>query len=668
MLLLIAAAMALPLLVNSDIFKPALTKAIKTATGRDTTIEGPVQLSLLPDLKLETGKIALANADGFQEAPLATIDSSQLTIPWLSLLTKQLAVNQFTVKGLTLNLIRNSQGIGNWADWLSAPTPDPTPKELPKENDAQSTKQILSKMTLAALTTSEIHIEQAKIDWLDHQTGRHIEITELDMTTAPLVASEPFAITATLKFEDSQLELAKPLTIKLNTHAGIDKQSNAINLDHSQIDLSGIGDTPFGKTFSANINRITLVPKQSALAIHDGFLKTDILSATTHLKVDLSGDLPSVQGSVAIAPFNPSLMLQRLDINFGTLQPMNQLSIQAELHATPESLDLSNLLATIDDTTINGTLHIEQFSRPRIKAGLTVDNFNVDHYFSVKSAMTPSVWLAAGIISLPEGKLTKLDGNLQLSFNKLTIRGLSMQKLHLDFSLHDGIVNAEQSIKSYYQGSYLGQLTISPHHSHPSLKIDEKFDQIQIEPLFRDYQIQMPLTGLLTLSAQWQLNELQTANWLAGLNGQLKLHIKNAVYKGLNLPKIINGNGSPEHTPFSTISGSGIISNGILQNDDFVANAPLIHVDGKGNIQLSTGVLDYQMSVKLNHESTDSDPSKEQKSVGIHITGTLEQPNYSINIASLLSEKNKAKLDKIIDKVDTKLGHDLGKLLKGILR
>ena len=45
---LLLAAMAAPYLVDVEAYKPALTLAVKEATGRELVIEGPMRLSLLP--------------------------------------------------------------------------------------------------------------------------------------------------------------------------------------------------------------------------------------------------------------------------------------------------------------------------------------------------------------------------------------------------------------------------------------------------------------------------------------------------------------------------------------------------------------------------------------------------------------------------------------------
>jgi AsmA protein len=65
--------------------------------------------------------------------------------------------------------------------------------------------------------------------------------------------------------------------------------------------------------------------------------------------------------------------------------------------------------------------------------------------------------------------------------------------------------------------------------------------------------------------------------------------------------------------------------------------------------------------------------------INITVAGTLSNPTYTLDIAALLTEKNKAKIEKfveknlekidnIVEKIDKKLGPKVGDLLKGLFK
>jgi AsmA protein len=116
-----------------------------------------------------------------------------------------------------------------------------------------------------------------------------------------------------------------------------------------------------------------------------------------------------------------------------------------------------------------------------------------------------------------------------------------------------------------------------------------------------------------------------------------------------------------------------------MQNDDLVADSPRFRIDGKGSANLNTDGLDYQLVTRLkkNQDAPAEAERFHSTPAVIHIGGTFGEPVYTLDISALLTEKNKAKLeklldknkekvDKLLDKLDKKLGPGAGDLLKKI--
>ena len=115
-LLIVIAILTLPFFIDPNNFKPEIAAAIKDKTGRELTITGELKLSIFPWLGVSTGKMALDNAAGFQDKPFATLEESDIKVKLLPLLTKKIEVSRMVLKGLTLNLAKNPQGLNNWDD------------------------------------------------------------------------------------------------------------------------------------------------------------------------------------------------------------------------------------------------------------------------------------------------------------------------------------------------------------------------------------------------------------------------------------------------------------------------------------------------------------------------------------------------------------------------
>ena len=63
-LLIVAAAIAIPLVIPLDVYKGKIVALVEQTTGRDFRIAGPLRFSLLPSIALEANDVALANPPG----------------------------------------------------------------------------------------------------------------------------------------------------------------------------------------------------------------------------------------------------------------------------------------------------------------------------------------------------------------------------------------------------------------------------------------------------------------------------------------------------------------------------------------------------------------------------------------------------------------------------
>ncbi len=115
------------------------------------------------------------------------------------------------------------------------------------------------------------------------------------------------------------------------------------------------------------------------------------------------------------------------------------------------------------------------------------------------------------------------------------------------------------------------------------------------------------------------------------------------------------------------MSGTATITNGLVQNNDLVAESSKVRVDGKGTLDLNSEALDYKIDAKL-LDAEAAEPEQVKGAIAVNIAGTLDKPSYTLDITSLLTDKNKAKIDKLINKLDKKLGSDVGNLLKKFLQ
>ena len=695
--LILAAIFTLPFFIDPNDFKQEIAAAVKDKTGRDLSLTGELKLSIFPWLGISTGKMSLGNAAGFQDKPFATLEESDIKVKLLPLLTKEFEVSRIVLKGLALNLAKNQQGVNNWDD-LTAPD---TSKAAPSPSANKFGKQ--DKIgALAVLAIGGIAIDNARINWDNEQSGKHLIIKDVNLNTGIFSYDEPVTLDLSLVVLNPETKFTE--TIKLSTGLTVNKKLDTFVLRHSDLQTTTEGENVPGKSLTSNLTiaDASLDMTKQAVKVSGLLLKSNDVTLSAEITGNNINGKLFFQGSVTLAPFNPAKVLKQLGIAVPVMQDANALSdsaINFNVLATENSVDLQNLAMTLDDAQIKGSTSIKDFSRPVITFNVTADALDVDRYLppvtdkSSRPVTSPAVALAIGVSALPVDTLKKLNIDGQLSLGKLKINGLAMQDIQLNLSAKNALINTQQSAKEFYQGSYNGSLSVDMRNKIPTLALNEKLFHVQVEPLLKDFKGEAGISGAIHLSAQLQ-GQGNNANELkSSLNCSLSFLFQDTVIKNFNLQKIIDNakalikkpaapiNYKNDQTLFSRIEGTATISNGLLQNNDLVANASRMHLNGKGSADLNTEKLDYKINARLiKAEATATEPVQFYDTpINITVAGTFSKPTYALDAAALLTDENKAKIEKFVEKnqekineiankIDQKLGPGVGNLLKGLFK
>ena len=248
-----------------------------------------------------------------------------------------------------------------------------------------------------------------------------------------------------------------------------------------------------------------------------------------------------------------------------------------------------------------------------------------------------------------------------------------MQDIQLNLNAKDGIIKMQQSIKEFYQGSYSSNLSVDMHNKKPTLAINEKIMHVQVEPLLMDFKGEAQINGVVDASAQLQGQGNSADELKSALNGSVSFLFKDTAVKGFNLQNLIDQakalikdpasplNNNKDQTLFSEITGTATINNGLIQNNDLVATASRIHINGKGNADLNTERLDYKINAKfINAEATATEPQQGNDiAINISVGGTFSKPTYTLDVVALLTDKNRAKTESLIDKNQEKIDSEV---------
>lgn len=684
--LIIAAVIILPLVINPNDFKPEIQTAVNDATGRNLVIEGDLELSVFPWIGVSTGKLILSNAQGFSKQNFAEIEESNIKVKLLPLLSKQLEVNRIVLKGLVLNLAKNKQGISNWDDLSKKDSSTSTPPTSANTNE----EQIVS--PLAALAIGGISIEQAKISWDDQQQGKYTEINDVNFSLGALSFDQ--AINMTLALTVVNKEPAITESINFSTDLFINEQLDNFKFDSFKLESITEGkDIPGGSLKVNLLAEIAIDLKQQILNISDLSVNSGKLNLSANIKGTQIKDNPVFEGPIKISEFNLAQFMQTLSMPLPPMQDasaLNKLSASFSLQATPNSANLNNLIINLDDTTVKGFSKINNFSKPAINFNFDIDDIDADRYLAPKkegeknkNVATPASAVAASSGLFPVKTLRELNANGQINIAKLKISQLKMQGLSLKLNAKNGSINTQQNIKQLYKGAYKGNTSINVKNKTPSITLNENLIKVDIEPLLKDLQGEARISGIVNANANLQGYGNSTQAIKSSLNGDLGFNFNNGIIRGFNIQKIIDNSkalleGTPlptenknDQTVFSVLQGTAKITNGLVSNNDLYLEASKLRVNGQGTANLATDKLDYKVNAKLMKTAATATEAEKIKGVPviIKVAGSISNPSYQLDVASMLIEKNSEKInkkkDELLKKLDDKIGPGVGDLLRG---
>lgn len=603
--LLIVVAIAIPMVVDPNEYKTEITEAVKKSTGRELVIDGEIKLSLFPWIGIEIGKTSLSNAAGFGNKPFVAIDEVNVKVKLLPLLSKQLEVSTIVLKGLDLNLAKNSKGVTNWDDLAKSDESEKHDDKTQKEESSDSPAT-----ALAALAIGGISIEQANLVWDDHTSGDHYEINDFNVKTGKLAIGEP------VDFQmDLGIESAKPkTTAKINIAAKI--------------------------TADESLKKVTV----SGLK-----LTTDAKGET----------LPN--GAV-----NLTLLA----------------SIMADTAA--QEIEVNDLSIRFDETTITGQASINSFDKPAINFGLNIDLLNVDKYLPTekeggaqKPIATPATVALAGGAGLPMQTLRDLNIDGKITIGELLASGLAIGDLALEIKAKNGLIKTKQQVGKLYNGSYQGATQLDARGSKLKVTLNEHLKNVQIGALLKAMSGKEVVSGTANINASLTGIGAEPDSIKKTLNGQVDFAISNGAVHGLNVMQSINkaqamlkGQPAPadkdeNKTVFSKLSGSAKVTNGLLQNNDFLLASSVIQIKGKGAADLVSEKLDY--NVMADRVSSTSDELA-GKPIALKVSGTFANPSIVPDLKAMVMEKQKEKIDEkkqeIFKKLDEKIP-GASNLLKG---
>ena len=376
----------------------------------------------------------------------------------------------------------------------------------------------------------------------------------------------------------------------------------------------------------------------------------------------------------------------------GSMLPLGEIEVGIASQTTVLNLQrgdvkLEGLELRLDDSRLNGSINVTDFSKPALTYKLTSELLDIDALLGTPSVSqqseqptveAPTSGQAASEediqITLPMDLLRSLQMDGELNVKQIKLQNLYLNDVELRAVAKNGLLKLDPINMNLYDGSFAGSVQVDARAKLPKYRVSKTLSAVQIGKLLTDFVGEERITGELAAKV-----ELSTSGeWLSALkknsNGSMNLMFKDGAVKGFNLRYSIDRakaklNKQPlppeqlQTTDFSALSLSGKIKNGVFSSSDLNLEAPLLRVGGEGKANLNDNTVDYLVKAKLvgtvaGQAGGEADELKGLL-IPVSIKGPFASPDIDVQLDEMLRAAGQAKLKADIDRQKAELEKQL---------
>lgn len=389
----------------------------------------------------------------------------------------------------------------------------------------------------------------------------------------------------------------------------------------------------------------------------------------------------SFSGKLNLDQFNLKDFLTSIGKPINTSDPntLQKVAALTQFEMQNSALKLNQLHIKIDDANVLGNM-IFQLKNKIGSFALATQYINLTPYIPNKSQKETNPKNSQSQIQKSHpSKQNSWAFNGTIRIGKLILNKLELTNLTSTISDKNDIIEISPIHAQLYQGNANGNIIVDQRDKQKTfITIKQLLSNINVQQMLHQLANSEKLSGTANISADLSAVTTPNTSFLAGLNGNLKLNIKNGALQGVDVFYQISKAhafikrlsrtdiSDSKQTQFNELSGTATINKGVLTNNDLALSSEYLNVTGKGTINLITKNIRYYLKALAKPKlAQENDLGKDITSyeIPIKISGTLAKPSVNLDISELgkmilkqqIAKPIKENVEKNINKLKEKI-------------
>jgi len=601
-LLSLLAALVIPQLIDVQRYQPQIEKKVSEATGRSFTMGEDLKLSLFPWVGLSLSDVRLGNPPGFEEEEFLAVKSFQVEVKLVPLFSKDVQVRRFVLEQPRIVAVRQKDGRGNWEGLVGG------------EGDVAATEQKGAQgLPLKTFAVDEFAIKEGSVIWIDHVSETRKEITQVN-----------------LLLKEVSLDRAIPMSF-------------SAQMENWPLSIEGqvgpVGTEPGKGTVALDL---------TVKALDE--VETKIKGAL----VDVASD-PKYDLAIQVVPFSLRELMANLgrDSALTTKDPksLSRVAFKTNVQGDSQSVSLSEGLVEIDQSRVDFSAAVQDFTVPRITFALKMDALDVDRYLANRgeegSAERDSEEEGDEAAASDYEALRALDLTGKVDIGEVLVSGVQLDNLHVEVAAKEGIIHVDPIGVQLYQGRLSGKAALDVRQDVPQTQLEVHMAGVQFQPVLSHFSGKNYLEGTLRADVTLSTQGDNADDIRKGLSGEGELLFTDGAIVGINLSEMVQNvksafggtrPGPKPRTDFSEFRIPFTITKGIADTKNTILLSPLVRARARGKADLVKEILNMRIEPKFVATLRGQGDTVRRAGVMVPVlvTGPFEAPVFSPDLAGML--------------------------------